>query len=225
MTVNFDAMVMTRLIFCLLEMPFLSTEQVARLFPFLKWPQKEASKYLKELERQKMVEGYDRRIGESKIWRITLKAKKEYGVEKRAIPFTVRNIAHHLALADCYFDLREMGGIWIDGELREEFINRTGIKRKYCPDAFFLYDKQPYFLELQRSYLSRMNWTEKWKIANEFFHEGHYLSCSVSEYLDKKEIPIVVVTDQKEDVVEAGARVPLIVLKQFKELTKKETVF
>jgi len=206
-------------------MPFLSTEQVARLFPHLKWPQKEASKYLKELERQKMIEGYDRKIGESKIWRITLKAKKEYGVEKRAVPFTVRNMAHHLALADCYLDLREMGGNWIEGELREEFTNRLEKKRKYCPDAFFVYRNQPYFLELQRSYLSRMNWSEKWKIANEFFHEGHHLSCSVAKFLQEKSaIPIVVVTDQKENVAETGARVPLIVLKSFKDLEKKEWI-
>lgn len=208
-----------------MEMPFLSTEQAARFFPHLKWPQKEASKYLKELESQKLVEGYNRRVGESKIWRITLKAKKLYEVDKRAVPFTVRNLAHYLGLMDCYLDLRDMGGIWIEGELREEFINRFGQGRKYCPDAFFLYQNQPYFLEYQRSYLSRQNWGEKWKIANEFFGEGHESTCSISKYLqEKKEIPIVVMTNQKEEIAQTGARVPLIVVSKFKEFAKKEWV-
>lgn len=217
---NFDLMILNRLTVCLLEMPFMSTEQAARFFPHLKWAQKEASKYLKELEREKIVEGYDRRVGESKIWRLSLKGKKLYEINKRAVPFTVRNIAHHLGLMDCYLDLREIeGGLWIEGELREEFTNRFGKERKYCPDAFFLYQKQPYFLELQRSYLSRLNWGEKWKIANEFFGEGHMHTCSVAGYLEGyKAIPIVVVTDQREEVVKSGADVPLIVVKNFKEI-------
>lgn len=216
---NFDLMILNKLIICLADMPFISTEQAARYFSHLKWGQKEASKYLKEMERLKWVEGYDRRVGESKIWRMSLKGKKEFGITKRAVPFTVRNIAHHLALTECYLDLREMeNGSWIKGELREEFINRVGKGRKYCPDAFFLYQNQPYFLELQRSYLSRMNWGEKWKIANEFFGEGHAATCSVAPYFEgQTAIPIVVVTDQREEVVKSGADVPLIIVKNFKD--------
>lgn len=216
---NFDYMLKMKLVAALIEMPFISTEQAGRLFPHLKWGQKEASKYLKELEREKLVEGYDRKIGESKIWRLTLKGRKECDVKKRAVPFTVRNMAHYIAVGDCYFDLWEMGGTWMESELREEYINRLEKQRKYCPDGFFLYQDEPYFLEVQRSYLSRVNWSHKWKVANEFFGEKHHLSCSQAKYMQEKSmIPIVVVTDQKEEVVKTGAGVPLIVVKDFKEL-------
>ena len=210
--------ILNELMVCLSELPFISTQQAASFFPNLKWSQKEASRYLRELESRKLVEGYDRKLGESKIWRMTLKGKKEYGLDQRALPFTVRNIEHHLGLGECYFDLKDMGGTWVKGELREVFVNREGKQRKYCPDAFFIYEKQPFFLEFQRSYLSRVNWSKKWEIANEFFSEGHHRFSSVSTYLPEKEIPIVVVTSQSFDVVNAGARVPLIVLTQLKEL-------
>ena len=62
---NYNRHIMTKLEVWLGNMPFISTEQAARAFPHLKWSQKEASKYLKELERMKCVEGYERGVGKS----------------------------------------------------------------------------------------------------------------------------------------------------------------
>jgi len=218
------------ILFTLGIIPICSTEQIARFFPELKYPNKQASKLLKELERESLVEGRDRRIGESKIWRLSRKGRKTLGIKNRAIPLTVRNVEHILKVGDAYLDLWETGNLsYFQAELRECFTNRVGTKRKYCPDAFFIYEGKAYFLEVQRSYLSRMNWAEKWKIANDFFLESHYQKSSIYELVPNKEDEpiIVVLSDQSNHVVQTGARIQLLMYQQCKQFIheKKNIVF
>lgn len=209
-----------RILFILAVLPIVSTNQIARLFPELKYPNKQASKCLKELERDKMVEGRDRSIGETKIWRLTRKARKKLELKGRAIPLTIRNVEHFLSIGDVYFDLYESGNLaYFQAELREEFVNHLGKKRKYSPDAFFIYDNEPFLLEVQRSYLSRKNWAEKWKIANDFIYEGRLQQSSISDFLrNEKQLPIVVVTEQNKDVVKTGTQLPLFITRNIQSL-------
>lgn len=208
-----------RILFTLGLLPLVSTDLIARLFPELKYPNKQASKLLKELEHEKLVEGYARRMGETKVWRLTRKGRQFLDVKKNRIPFNTRKLSHYLKIAEAYFDLWDTGNLTdFTMEWREDFINNEGNKRVYAPDAFFIYDKKPYFLEVQQSYLTRLKWAEKWKIAHEFYFEGNLASSNLPSLAKQGEMPqILVITDQKEPLVTGSARLDVRVFSSMKE--------
>jgi hypothetical protein len=127
------------------------------------------------------------------------------GISRRPIPLTYRNIDHVLAIGDVYLELLDSGTLRsFQYEIREK--NKMNFFKLYCPDAFVQTDTTSFFLEVQRSPLSRTNWREKWKIAKAFFQEN-------------PSTPIITISDQKKEIVSHGSEgLPLSVVKTIKEI-------
>lgn len=203
----------------LTRIPIVSTDQVARFFSDNGSPNKRASEALTTLEAERIIEGRRREIGKAKVWRLTKKGRDMQGITRPPTPLQSMKTDHILSIGDAYLDLLSSGKLsrWTT-ELRETY--RIGNKeRKYCPDAFFVFEGKPYLLEVQRSPLSVNRWGEKWNVATEFFDGGHYMKASFQLWEGKTIRPrIAVITDQAESQVTAGAKLPLLILKSGADL-------
>jgi len=168
--------------------PIVSTSQVGLFFLEHGSPNKRASELLKELEKDKWIEGRSREMGKSKIWRLTKLGREQFEIKKRPVPLTYRNIEHVLEIGNLYLDLLGTGKLQkFECELR-----RVSNEVKYCPDAFFQAGEKRFYVEVQRSLLSKTNWNEKWKVAKKYFK-------------DKHDVPIIALTNQKEETVRFGS--------------------
>ena len=123
------------------------------------------------------------------------------------IPLTGFKVEHHLAITSCYVALVQTGKCTkFVPELREKY----GDNKTYAPDAFFVYDKKAYLLEVQRSPLSVERWAKKWAVASDFFDGNHHTKASFQYWAGKIIRPtIVVITSQPAENVQAGSRLPL----------------
>lgn len=181
------------------RVPIGSTDQFAHFFKDCSQPLKRVSQCLVELEKEKLIEGRRRRE-KTKVWRLTSQYKKQIGLKKRGRPLTLKDLDHTLAIGDMYIQLFLNGRLdYFIAEPREDVFLR-GTDAKFMPDAFFVYDKKPYLLEIQRSPLSKIKWSIKWEYVQAFLQNGMEGS-SFAKHLTR-EPEIVVLSNQKfEDVM------------------------
>jgi len=185
--------------------PIVSTVQVEYFFKEYGSPKKRASEMLCQMQEENLVEGKNREIGKPKIWRLTKHSRDLMGITRRPTPLTYRNIDHILSIGNVYLEVLDSGTLRsFQYEIREK--NKTGNFKVYCPDAFVQTDTASFFLEVQRSPLSRSNWREKWKVAKAFFKEN-------------PSTPIITISDQRKEIVSFGAEgLPLSVVKTIKDI-------
>lgn len=200
-------------------LPVISTDQIARFFKDYRSPSKRASEMLCQLEREKLIEGRSREIGKTKVWRLSKKGREELEVKRYPTALNSMGINHLLAIGNIYLELNRTGELaTFETELREEY-KAGGKLRKYCPDAFFAFRKKGYLLELQLSPLSATKWGEKWSVVTSFFNGGYNNKASWQQYSNKPFTPnILVVTQQPKEIVTTGCKMPLIVMKDIREL-------
>jgi hypothetical protein len=155
-----------------------------------------------------LIEGKSRAIGQTKVWRLTKKAREIRKITRRPIPLT-GHLDHWLAIADAYCTLKLVGGLrYFVPELREKI---PGTSRKYCGDAFVEWRGMPFILEVQtdRTPLSRDRWKKKWETLIEWGKKGLH-QASFQRFYKEPIVPaIVVVTKQSPEVVRAGMGLPL----------------
>lgn len=199
-------------------LPVISTDQAVRYFRDYKHPSKRVSDMFRQLEEEKLVEGRRRSMGETKVWRLSKKGREELGVNRKPLPLNATVLTHALAIGNVYLELKRTGGLLhFETELREEYTVGGKVK-KYCPDAFFIYKKKPYLLEVQLTPLSSDRWAKKWETANEFF-SGPHLKASWQKYSKNPFRPeMVVLTKQNTEIVKAGSRIPLIIVQEIIQL-------
>ncbi|MCY0892340.1 MAG: replication-relaxation family protein [Acidibacillus sp.] len=144
-----------------------NTEQVGRLFYADRGsPSKRASEALSELAKEKLVEGEIVKLGTPKLWRLTKKAKDSMGIGQKGIPFNTAKTAHWLAIADLYIRLRKIERpLFFIPEYREVIEN----KRIFSPDAWLVWRKRPFFVEVQLTVMPSMRWKDKWKSYELFY--------------------------------------------------------
>ena len=187
-----------------------TTDHIAALFfPTHGSPSKRASEHLKELEVMKLLEGYRGELSKPKVWRLAKRGRQLLLGEtaKPPAPLTGFKVEHHLSITSCYVSLVQSGKCTkFVPELREKY----GDNKIYAPDAFFVYDKKAYLLEVQRSPLSVERWAKKWAVASDFFDGNHHTKASFQYWAGKIIRPtIVVITSQPAENVQAGSRLPL----------------
>ena len=169
-------------------------------------PSKRASEALKELELMGLVEGARRSIDKTKVWRLARKGRARIANAMKSEQLHGLKVSHHLAITSCYAALEKSGHLTrFTPELREPFGTKV-----YAPDAFFVFDKRPYLLEIQLTPLSIKRWAEKWAIGAEYFDGFHHQKASFQHWPGRIIRPqIAVITRQPPDNVMAGSRLPL----------------
>ncbi|QST02849.1 replication-relaxation family protein (plasmid) [Pontibacillus sp. ALD_SL1] len=197
-----------RMLLMMGTIPIVSTTHIASLFEDTKHPNKRASEGLRRLEREGLVEGKDRELGKTKVWRLSPKGKKMLGVSFPTLRLTSRTVDHVLAVADVYTVLSQSHDLHdFMFEPRSSFTDKKGKKRNYCPDAFFVWKGNPYFLEVQRTKMSRTYWSKKWSTVNLFVEGGHMRASLFREY---DRIPVLTLSQQQEETITFGATVPVL---------------
>lgn len=196
-------------------LPLASGKQLETLFREYKQPEKRMSMCLKELENEGLVEGKLRPIGESKIWRLTIKGREMMDVKRSLIPFNNRNVEHFLAISSAYFSLQVSSSLhYFEVEGRFPFILPSGETRVYCPDIFMVWEGLPYFVEVQRTAISIKKWKEKWEMAESFYE--HHLPFQYKEYSLTKKMVIVVLSEQTPFAVRQ-THLPVCIHKRIEE--------
>jgi hypothetical protein len=209
--------------------PIVSTETVAKLFTNNQ-PTKRASAALKELESMRLVEGKSRALGQTKVWRLTTKARREIRGSPRAISFTSGLIDHYLAIADAWYYLSTQGDLlrWTL-EPRYPF----GEGKKYCPDAFFAWRKNGHtligFLEMQLSPLTTKRWAEKWAVASAFFDSKECSTAPFQDFVNAKgekvilkpsRLSLIAVSSQQPETIAAGSKLTITIIKEISSLSE-----
>jgi hypothetical protein len=202
-----------------------TTPQLEMFFRQHGSPKSRCSELLKELEEEKWVEGQQNRMmGHAKAWRLGRVGKAFYNVKRSPISFRSRRLQHQLKITDVFLSL------WLTQnlrtftcELREEFEYKNKEENgeitiaKYCPDAFFVYDNTPYFLEVQRSPLSSRRWQKKWDVAEAYFSSGER---KIGQYLIQKP-RILVISTQNPAIVKGDGNLPLAIYSCSKQLVRE----
>jgi hypothetical protein len=111
-------------------------------------------------------------------------------------------INHNLAITDAWIELRARGELsHFRYELKERY-RHIGKERVYAPDVFFGWNKKAFLMEIQLSALSRAQWKDKLKIAEEYFVHGYFRDASWQTRPDKTIRPrLVILTNQPEATV------------------------
>ncbi len=144
-----------------------TTEQIARMyFSNHLSPSKRASECLTSLAKQKLVEGEIIKLGRPKIWRLTKKGRDRLGISFVSLPFLTRQTNHRLAITDYYIHLcLTEKPLFFIHEYREPMENGS----IFSPDAFFVWQRKAYFLEIQLTPISSVNWRKKWQVYERFY--------------------------------------------------------
>lgn len=181
-------------------LPLASGKQLEAFFLEYQSPEKRVSDCMRELEREGLVEGKLRPIGESKVWRLTKQGRDEMDVTFHPVPFSNRNVDHYLAISSVYFSLQSSNHLH-HFEVEPRFsLNAEGEETKtYCPDIFLVWKKIPFFIEVQRSPLSKNSWEKKWNVAERFFSQR--VPLPYGEWEITNDTQIIVVSSQTTDVI------------------------
>lgn len=154
------------------------------------------------------------------MWRLSSIGRKHLGITKPPIYLHSPKVEHILGVASIYIDLMLSGRLaYFKYEPQDKFY--CGKELVYAPDAFFIL-KEPYasyVLEYQRSPLSSNRWAAKWAIASAFMDGGYYEKASwqvKKGFVIKPKI--VVVSGQQVETVRAESSLPLVVVKDFKDI-------
>jgi len=206
--------------------PVVATNQIAKYFTNAQ-PDKRASECLRDLEDEKLIEGYHRGIaGQCKVWRLSKRGRDLAGLQRSPVPLNSNKIDHYLSLTDIWQQLTTAGKLirW-RVELREPF----GDKKKYCADAFAAYRSSSgtalYMIESQLSPLTTKRWSEKWALASAFMDSDAFKTASFQDLKTSKgeaitikpqQIKILVLSNQQPDTIGAGTRLPLIIARDIK---------
>jgi hypothetical protein len=172
------------------------------------------------MEKANLIEGKRRGIGESKIWRLAKKGRKMMEVEEKAKPFNVREVDHILGIGNCFLHLSFTGQLqYFETELREVY-TANGKKKKFCPDAFFIYKGKPYLLEYQSSPITSTRWGEKWAVYSEYFEDGHFHNASWQRFGKSKQIKpmIIVISTQQKQTILSGSKNTINILSNIEML-------
>jgi DNA-binding MarR family transcriptional regulator len=197
-----------------------TTPQLEGFFSYCGSPKKRASEALRELEEDGFVEGQKNRpMGRAKVWRLSKKGRDYMSITRRPIALQSNKLSHHLEITDSFLQLSQTEELkYFEIELREHFIDRSNKIKKYCPDAFFIFNGIPYLLEVQRSPLSSLRWKAKWDVALEFFESGMYKHASWQKGSEVTQPHIVVISNQRKDVVLHGCRLPVVLVRQIRDI-------
>jgi hypothetical protein len=202
----------------------LTTEHIAQhVFPHRGSPDKRAREYLGILVGQKLVEGFNRELGKSKVWRLTKKGREHMKVSYPPISPKGHKLTHFLSITDAYFGFLKVGNVkrWFL-EPREKFM--SGSKSyTYAPDAYLFLEKdgkiKPYIVEVQLSPLTSKRWAEKWAVAAQFFDSGAYKKAGFQIMKVEIKPQIIVITNQPEETVRTGVgSLPLSVIRSASDL-------
>lgn len=155
-------------------MPVVSTEQIATFFNTYLNPQKEASRFLKTLSDDDLIEGR-RRKGKSKVWRLSRKGRNIYEAKKKPVPLKSNKLDHWLAIGDAFLSLYQNYNLqYFEPEYRKDFADEEDNILRFCPDAYFVINNQLYFLEVQRTKIPPSYWKYKWDYASRFLKSRFY---------------------------------------------------
>lgn len=192
--------------------PMVSTTQAATFFPDANSPSKRASQILKEMESAGLIQG-QRRLDKPKVWRLTKEGRKLQDITKKPLSLAGRKVDHHLAIGDALLELRSHGRLTeFQFEPREKYTAPTG-SRKYCPDAYFVYNGRGYLLEVQLSPMASRQWMRKWATAGEAIRKVKW---------DIQPTKIVVLSKQQKETI-GGYSLPLLVVPTIEEFAKWES--
>ena len=134
------------------------------------------------------------------------------GVTKKPVPLKSLKIDHYLAIGDVLLELRTRGKLTVfDTEPREKF-EILGKRRKYCPDAYFVFNGRAYLLEVQLKGLSTKQWSYKWAGAMEALRRVRW---------EMEPTKILVLTKQQRQTV-GGMTLPLLVVPTIEEFARWE---
>jgi|GEM_PF-6450001 len=187
------------------RVPIVSTEQVARYFRTYGSPATRASEYLKALEREGLVEGYNRELGKSKCWRLTAKGRKDRKIEGKAHPFSTNKIEHILALGDAYQALEPFLVEW---KVEPRYQIEEGLT--VAPDAFMIVRKADgkrylFLLEIQLSPLSSQRWASKWENRRRLYENKRY-----TEFFPVPPAMLLLCRQPKETVLIGAEGLPIL---------------
>jgi hypothetical protein len=195
-----------------------TTPQLEVFFKDYGSPKKRCSEVLNELEEEKWIEGQKNRpLGRAKAWRLAKKGRDHFNITKRSIPFNSRKIEHQLKITECFLELWTKGGLKIfQTEFRADF-EYEGENKKYAPDGLFYMNDSAYALEVQKSPLSQARWQKKWDVVEEFYEK--HGSIKVGNY-NVKYPTIIVLTNQRSEIVRADSKLNLILIQSPKEIKR-----
>jgi len=198
------------ILLALASLPIVSAAQLELYFQEYKQPNRRVSEVLSDLQREGLVEGKSREVGESKIWRLSKKGRELMEVDRHPMVMTLQNINHMLKIGDVYFTLENADNLQcFYAEPRLPFVNDVEVERTYCPDAFFVFNQQPYFLEVQLSPMSKAGWTFKWEVAEQYVQSGAIWTSPLANWLTHSFPPILVLSSQKEATINQSSNLIL----------------
>lgn len=113
-----------------------------------------------------MVEGKMTGFAAPKVWRLSKIERDRRGLQWPAPVLATRKTAHWLALTDCYLALCaiERPLKWVP-EYREEI--EGGVV--FAPDAWAVWRRKPFFLEVQLTPLVTKKWDHKWAVYERYY--------------------------------------------------------
>jgi len=206
------------ILMALASLPIVSAGQLELYFQEYKQPNRRVSEVLNELQCEDLVEGKSREIGESKIWRLSKKGRQLMEVDRHPMMMTLQNVNHMLKIGDIFFALEKSDNLQcFYPEPRLPFTNQKGVERTYCPDAFFVFNNQPYLLEVQLSPMARAGWAFKWEVAEQYVETDAIWSSQFSNWLSNSFPPILVLSSQKNSIIQQSNSLTLYVHEHLEE--------
>jgi hypothetical protein len=170
------------------QVPIATTRQLATLNDSLD-PQKKASGIVRELERERLVQG--RYHGREKVWRLR-KSPTRYPTK----------IDHAIAVINLYFAIKPKYWIY---EPVERFTH-LGRDLVWSPDCIFVHQRKVYVCEVQLTPMTGSKWARsKWSYYNTYFNDGYFRDAAFQSWSDKTILPqFLTITTQQPDTVKTG---------------------
>ncbi|PGK51324.1 hypothetical protein CN918_26400 [Priestia megaterium] len=207
------------ILLALASLPIVSAGQLEFYFREYKQPNRRVSEVLNELQCEGLVEGKSREVGESKIWRLSKKGRQLMEVDRHPMMMTLQNVNHMLKIGDIFFTLEQSDNLQcFYPEPRLPFVNDKDVERTYCPDAFFVFDQQPYFLEVQLSPMAKAGWSYKWEVAEQYAQTDAIWTSPFSSWLTQSFPPILVLSSQKDTTIRQSNSLTLHVHERLEEM-------
>lgn len=192
------------------QVPIATTKQLATLNDSLDQTKK-ASRVLRELETEKLVQGeYHRK---EKVWSLSRKGRQLM----KCTPTKLNNLDHSLAVIGLYFSLQPARWMF---EPVERFTH-LGRELVWNPDVIFVHQRKAYVCEVQLTPISSSQWEKrKWRHYNTFFNAGHFKQAAFQAWSNNVILPqFLVITSQQPETVKNGFAIKdreLIITRSFK---------
>lgn len=193
------------------QVPIATTRQLATLNDSLD-PQKKASRVLRELEADKLVQGEYHRRG--KVWHLTRKGRTVQNATVMRLP---TKVDHAIAVINLYFTLKPKHWRYEPAE----HYSHLGNELVWAPDCIFVFQKKVYVCEVQLTPMTGKKWAKsKWSHYNTFFNKGYFKQAGFQSWSSNLILPqFLVITSQQAETVKNGFAVKdreLIITRSFK---------